>query len=42
LITEREKENLTEERGEEQPMGNTEQLFFGWKREVRKYQRVGK
>jgi hypothetical protein len=41
-IKEREKENLTEEPGEETPASSAEQLFFGWKREVRKYRRIGK
>jgi len=38
-IKEREKENLTEEPGEE-PAVSGEQLFFGWKGEVRKYRRL--
>jgi len=38
-IKEREPENLTEEPGEE-PALSSEQLFFGWKREVRKYRRL--
>jgi Replication protein len=41
-IKEREPENLTAEPGEETPVVSAEQLFFGWKREVRKYRRVGK
>jgi plasmid rolling circle replication initiator protein Rep len=40
-IKEREKENLTEEPGEKEPGVSAEQLFFGWKREVRKYRRLG-
>lgn len=39
-ITEREPEQLTEEPGEEPPEVSAEQLFFGWKRDVRKYRRV--
>jgi hypothetical protein len=39
-IKDREKENLTQEPGEEEPKVSGEQLFFGWKREVRKYRRV--
>jgi hypothetical protein len=31
---------LTEEPGEETPALSAEQLFFGWKREVRKYRRI--
>jgi plasmid rolling circle replication initiator protein Rep len=38
-IKEREREKLTEEPGEE-PEISGEQLFFGWKREVRRYRRV--
>jgi plasmid rolling circle replication initiator protein Rep len=38
-IKEREREKLTEEPGEE-PDISGEQLFFGWKREVRKYRRL--
>jgi hypothetical protein len=38
-IKEREPEKLTEEPGEE-PTISGEQLFFGWKREVRKYRRL--
>jgi len=40
-IKERERENLTKEPGEEEPKISGEQLFFGWKREVKKYRRVG-
>src|SRR5882672_11215738 len=39
-LKEREPEKLTEEPGEETPALSAEQLFFGWKREVRKYRRV--
>jgi plasmid rolling circle replication initiator protein Rep len=39
-LKEREPEKLTEEPGEEPPALSAEQLFFGWKREVRKYRRV--
>lgn len=38
-IREREPDDLTEEPREESPVSG-EQLFFGWKREVRKYRRV--
>jgi hypothetical protein len=38
-IKERERENLVSEPGEEEvPSGD--QLFFGWKREVRKYRKI--
>jgi plasmid rolling circle replication initiator protein Rep len=40
-IKEREPEKLTEEPGEEEPEEKAEQLFFGWKREVRRYRRMG-
>jgi plasmid rolling circle replication initiator protein Rep len=40
-IRERDREDLTAEPGEE-PEISGEQLFFGWKREVRKYRRLGK
>jgi plasmid rolling circle replication initiator protein Rep len=40
-IKEREKENLTQEPGEE-PEVSGEQLFFGWKREARRYRKIGK
>jgi len=39
-IKERAPEKLTEEPGEETPALSAEQLFFGWKREVRKYRRL--
>jgi plasmid rolling circle replication initiator protein Rep len=39
-IKEREPESLTEEPGEEEPKEKVEQLFFGWKQEVRRYRRV--
>jgi plasmid rolling circle replication initiator protein Rep len=41
-IKEREKENLTEEPGEEEPQEKVEQLFFGWKPQIRRYRRLGK
>src|SRR3989441_3108395 len=40
-IKERERENLTEDPGEEAPEISGEQLFFGWKMDVRKYRRPG-
>jgi hypothetical protein len=39
-VKEREKENLTAEPGEEEAVPSGEQLFFGWKREVKKYRKV--
>jgi hypothetical protein len=39
-IKEREKEDLTQEPGEEIAVPSGEQLFFGWKREVRRYRRL--
>jgi hypothetical protein len=39
-IKEREKENLLREPGDEELMPVAEQLFFGWKQNVRKYRRV--
>jgi plasmid rolling circle replication initiator protein Rep len=39
-IKEREPEKLTEEPGEKEPEISAEQLFFGWKREARRYRRV--
>jgi plasmid rolling circle replication initiator protein Rep len=39
-IKEREPEKLTEEPGEQEPEVSAEQLFFGWKRDVRKYRRL--
>jgi plasmid rolling circle replication initiator protein Rep len=39
-IKKREPEKLTEEPGEQEPEVSAEQLFFGWKREVRKYRRL--
>lgn len=39
-IKEREPENLTKEPGEGEPEISGEQLFFGWKREARRYRRV--
>jgi plasmid rolling circle replication initiator protein Rep len=41
-IKERERENLTEEPGEEPSEGEAERLYFGWKQEVRRYRRVEK
>lgn len=41
-ITDREKEDLTGEPGEEPTTEEKERLYFGWKQEVRKYRRVGK
>jgi len=40
-IKEREPEKLTEEPGEKEPEVSAEQLFFGWKRDVKKYRRMG-
>jgi hypothetical protein len=40
-LREREKENLTDEPGQDLPEEKTEQLFFGWKQEVRRYRRIG-
>ena len=39
-IKEREKENLLREPGDEALMPVAEQLFFGWKQEVRKYRKI--
>jgi plasmid rolling circle replication initiator protein Rep len=39
-LREREKEDLTDEPDKESSMKEAEQLFFGWKHEVRKYRRV--
>jgi plasmid rolling circle replication initiator protein Rep len=39
-LREREKEDLTDEPGKESAEENAEQLFFGWKQEVRKYRRI--
>jgi plasmid rolling circle replication initiator protein Rep len=39
-IKEREKENLTSEPGEAAPEISAEQLFFGWKKEVRRYRKL--
>src|SRR2546428_8532658 len=39
-IRERGPEKLPEEPGEKEPAVSAEQLFFGWKREVRKYRRL--
>lgn len=40
-ITERERQNLLQEPGEETPAEGTEQLYFGWKQQVKHYQRIG-
>jgi plasmid rolling circle replication initiator protein Rep len=40
-IKEREPEKLTEEPGEEEPEVSAEHLFFGWKRQIRRYRRMG-
>jgi hypothetical protein len=40
-IREREPEDLTSEPGQEAPAEKSEQLFFGWKREVRRYRKLG-
>jgi hypothetical protein len=40
-IKEREPEKLTEEPGEEELQEKAEQLFFGWKQEVRRYRKLG-
>jgi plasmid rolling circle replication initiator protein Rep len=40
-IKDREKEDLTAEPGEETPAEEAEQVFFGWKQEVRRYRRIG-
>jgi hypothetical protein len=37
----KERENLTSEPGEEDAGALAEQLFFGWKQEVRRYRRIG-
>jgi hypothetical protein len=39
-IREREKENLKSEPGEVEPTPEMEQLYFGWKRKVRKYRKI--
>jgi len=39
-IREQKREDLTSEPGEEQPAGKAEQVFFGWKRHVLRYQRL--
>jgi plasmid rolling circle replication initiator protein Rep len=39
-IKEREPDDLTQEPGEKEPEVSAEQLFFGWKREARRYRRV--
>jgi hypothetical protein len=33
-------ENLTDEPGKEEPEQTAEQLFFGWKREVKRYRKM--
>jgi plasmid rolling circle replication initiator protein Rep len=39
-IKERERENLTSEPGEEEPTQGMEQLFFGWKPQMRRYKQI--
>jgi plasmid rolling circle replication initiator protein Rep len=39
-IKEREREDLTQEPGEELSTDEAERLFFGWKQEVRKYRKI--
>jgi plasmid rolling circle replication initiator protein Rep len=39
-IKDREKDNLTQEPGEGEPEVSAEQLFFGWKQEVRRYKKL--
>jgi hypothetical protein len=39
-IKEREKENLLKEPGDEELMEVSEQLFFGWKQDVKKYRKI--
>lgn len=41
-IKDREKERLTDEIGEDAPLDDAARVFFGWKREVKRYRRVGK
>jgi plasmid rolling circle replication initiator protein Rep len=40
-LKERDKENLTSEPGEELSEKEAEQLFFGWKQQVRRYRKLG-
>jgi plasmid rolling circle replication initiator protein Rep len=40
-ITERERENLIQEPGEELQPSEASRLYFGWKQEVRRYRRMG-
>src|SRR5262249_62060661 len=40
-IEEREREDLTQEPGEEEAVKEAERLFFGWKTKVRRYRRIG-
>jgi hypothetical protein len=40
-IKERERENLKSELGEEPAEETKEQLYFGWKQQVRKYRKIG-
>jgi plasmid rolling circle replication initiator protein Rep len=40
-IKDREKEDLTQQPGEELSVEEAERLFFGWKQEVRRYRRIG-
>jgi hypothetical protein len=39
-IKEREPDDLTREPGEQEPEVSAEQLFFGWKQEVRRYRKL--
>jgi plasmid rolling circle replication initiator protein Rep len=39
-ITERERENLTQEPGEEPTEDEKQRIYFGWKQEVRKYRKL--
>jgi plasmid rolling circle replication initiator protein Rep len=39
-ITERERQNLLQEPGEEEPTEGGEQLFFGWKQQMHHYMRI--
>jgi plasmid rolling circle replication initiator protein Rep len=41
-IKEREKEKLTDEPGEQEPEISAKQLFFGWKKEVRRYRKLNR
>jgi Replication protein len=39
-IKDREKDDLTQEPGEEEPEVSAAQLFFGWKQEVRRHKKL--